>query len=212
MKENRKFVLIGTLLAAVTFFALSAFQQPVLKFGVVDVSKVAEDSKLGKRKKDEFEKLRVKMTAILQFMNQNRLMSKDQATKFRELSLLDKPTADQTQQLEGLKTLIQRAKQEFDDLLKVSNPTETQLKRIQELSGYGNDTLERLRDWDREFGQQMSELASNAQTEVLSKAREAVKKLGKRDGYTIIHESNSAPYGANDVTTDVLKVFDADTP
>lgn len=212
MKNNRMLPVFGIAIAFMAFFALSAFQQPQLKLGVVDVSKVAEDSKLGKRKKDEFEKMRTKMTAVLQFMNQNRLISKDQATKFRELSLIEKPTADQTQQLEGLKTLIQRAKQEFDDLLKVSNPTETQLKRIQELSGYGNDTLDRLREWDREFGQQMSDLANSAQSEVLNKAREAVKKLGKRDGYTVILESNSAPYGANDVTADVLKVFDADTP
>jgi Skp family chaperone for outer membrane proteins len=80
------------------------------------------------------------------------------------------------------------------------------------MSSLAQSTEDMLDQLDNMLGRAMQDQAAAKQADVLNKARGAVQKVGKRDGYTLVMESNVAPYGATDVTDDALKVMDSDNP
>lgn len=210
MNRNGK-IAIAVIGVAVLLMAL-AFQGPTQKFGVVDIGVLSDASKLGKRKKVEFEAKQQKWINLLQFMRSNRFFTLDNVKRFRELSLLDKPTADQTKQLEDLKTAIQKITDEFQGLVKVAQPTEEQSRRRQDLVRMADETTQMLNELGAEYQDSMRNMAADLKEEVTSKARAAVQKYGRQQGFTVIFEISMAVYGANDVTNDAVKVMDADNP
>lgn len=204
---------IGIVIAAIGIgIALFAFQGPTQKTGVIDIGRASDLSKLGKRKKSEFDAKQQKWINMLNFMRQNRFFTPDNAKKFRELSLAEKPTAEQTQSLEGLKTSIQKITEEFQNLIKVTQPNDEQVKRRQELLRMADETVQMMNELGAEYRDSMQTLAGDLKEEVTNKARQSVQKYGKKEGFTIIFESSIAVYGANDVTDEVVKIMDVDFP
>ncbi|MFN8139870.1 MAG: OmpH family outer membrane protein [Fimbriimonadales bacterium] len=204
---------IGIAIAAIGIvIALFAFQGPTQKTGVIDIGRASDLSKLGKRKKSEFDAKQQKWINMLNFMRQNRFFTPDNAKKFRELSLVEKPTAEQTQSLEGLKTSIQKITDEFQNLIKVTQPNDEQVKRRQELLRMADETVQMMNELGAEYRDSMQTLAGDLKEEVTNKARQSVQKYGKKEGFTIIFESSIAVYGANDVTDEVVKIMDVDFP
>lgn len=193
-------------------FALTAWQNNVQKFGVVNLGDVAERSKLGQREKKEFENLRTKYGGLIQFLNTNKVLAREDVQKMVDLWNKEKPTAAETQQLEALKTKAQTQSEELRRLISVLNPTAEQQTRIRELSGMSQGTEDMLPQLDNMLGTAMQQRANAKQQEVLEKARAALQKVGKRDGFTMVFESQVAIYGATDLTDEALKTMDADNP
>jgi Skp family chaperone for outer membrane proteins len=193
-------------------FALTAWQNNTQKFGVVNLGDVAEKSKLGVREKQEFEALRTKYGSLIQFLNTNKAVAREDATKIIDIWRKDAPTAAENQQLEQLKTKAQTQSEELRRLISVLNPTAEQQSRIRELSGWSQATEDVLPQLDNLLGQAMQSRANTKQQEVLDKARAAVQKVGKRDGFTMVFESQVAVYGATDLTSEALKTMDLDNP
>ncbi len=208
--KNNKIALITAVLAVAAVLSTYAFQTGSSKFGVVDIGRLSDQSKLGKRKKAEFDARQQKWIGMLQFMRTNRFFTPENAKKFRELSLLDKPTADQTKQLEDLKTSIQKITDEFQQLIKVAQPTDDQSKRRQDLLRMSDETGQMMNDLAAEYQDTMRGLANDFKDEVTNKARAAVQKYAKKEGFTVVFEASVAVYGANDVTDEAVKVMDAD--
>ena len=193
-------------------FALTAWQNNTQKFGVVNLGDVAEKSKLCVREKQEFEALRTKYGSLIQFLNTNKAVAREDATKIIDIWRKDAPTAAENQQLEQLKTKAQTQSEELRRLISVLNPTAEQQSRIRELSGWSQATEDVLPQLDNLLGQAMQSRANTKQQEVLDKARAAVQKVGKRDGFTMVFESQVAVYGATDLTSEALKTMDLDNP
>lgn len=193
-------------------FALTAWQDNTQKFAVVNLGDVAERSKLGIREKQEFEALRTKYGALIQFLNTNKVVAREDSTKIIDIWRKEAPTAAETQQLEALKTKAQTQSEELRRLISVLNPSAEQQARIRELSGWSQTTEDILPQLDNLLGQGMQQRAGAKQQEVLDKARAAVQKIGKRDGYTLVFESQVAVYGATDLTSEALKTMDLDNP
>ncbi|HET6645213.1 MAG TPA: OmpH family outer membrane protein [Fimbriimonadales bacterium] len=192
--------------------ALTAFQPQAMKFAVVNLADVAEKSKLGIREKKNFEDLRTKFTSLMQFMTANKVMKREDATKLVDLWRKEKPTADETKQMEAIKTQAQKDSDELRRLISLLNPTADDQTKIRSMSSLAQSTEDMLDQLDNMLGRAMQDQAAAKQADVLNKARGAVQKVGKRDGYTLVMESNVAPYGATDVTDDALKVMDSDNP
>jgi Skp family chaperone for outer membrane proteins len=212
MKLEKKHYLI--IFAAFFFgmFALTAWEQNTQKFGVVNLGDVAERSKLGQREKKEFEALRTKYGALIQFLNTNKVAAREDVQKIVDLWNKEKPTAAETQQLEGLKTKAQTQSEELRRLISVLNPSAEQQSRIRELSGMSQGTEDMLPQLDNMLGTAMQQRANAKQQDVLDKARAAVQKIGKRDGFTMVFENQVAVYGATDLTDEALKTMDIDNP
>ena len=212
MNLNKKqYLAIGAALALCAL-ALTAFNQNTQKFGVVDLASVAERSKLGQREKTQFEALRTRYGGLVQFLNTNKAVARDDAQKIVDLWNKEKPTPAETQQLESLKTKAQTQSEELRRLISVLNPSAEQQSRIRELSGLSQAIEDMLPQLDNMLGQAMQQRAASKQQEVLDKARAAVQKVGKRDGFTMVFENQLAVYGATDITDEALKTMDTDNP
>jgi Skp family chaperone for outer membrane proteins len=210
MKINRVTVAAVGIVAA--FFAISAFQNQTLKFGVVDLGAVADGSKLGARKRVEFDARRDKMTALMQFVAEQRVVSRAQCSQLKTLMLTANPTPAQAQELKQLQDQVRAQKTEFDTLMRVVSPRPDQLQRANELSAMANEAQEILRDWNQEFNFEMQQLRQAFQEEVLEKAKEAAKKVSQRGGFSTVFEAGVAVYAANDITQDAIKQMDTDNP
>jgi Skp family chaperone for outer membrane proteins len=212
MKFNKTQYIMVCAAFLLGMFALTAFQGNTQKFAVVNLGDVAEKSKLGVREKKEFEALRTKYGSLIQFLNTNKVVAREDSSKIIDIWRKDAPTAAETQQLEQLKTKAQTQSEELRRLISVLNPSAEQQSRIRELSGWSQTTEDILPQLDNLLGQAMQTRANTKQQEVLDKARAAVQKVGKRDGYTMVFESQVAVYGATDLTSEALKTMDIDNP
>lgn len=212
MKLDKKQYLIIFAAFFLGMFALTAWQGNTQKFAVVSLGDVAERSKLGQREKKEFEALKTKYGSLIQFLNTNKVAAREDVQKVVDLWVKDKPTAAETQQLETLKTKAQTQSEELRRLISVLNPSAEQQTRIRELSGMSQGTEDMLPQLDNMLGTSMQQRANAKQQEVLDKARAAVQKVGKRDGFTMVFENQVAVYGATDLTDEALKTMDTDNP
>lgn len=203
---------IATVVVVIAIFVISAFQAQTQKFGVCDLSSVANNSKYGKRKMQEIEAARSRYFSVLTFLRQNPFISRSEAQKFRDLSLNNNLTPAQQKDLDELKAGAQRLREEFEQLVNVRNPSETEQRRIQELAIAREEVVQIQNTWGEEFARTLNDQFEEAKEDVHNKVKAAVKKLGRRDGFSVIFDSNSAPYAANDVTDELLKVMDADNP
>lgn len=203
---------IATVVVIFAIFVISAFQAQTQKFGVCDLSSVANNSKYGKRKMQEIETARSKYFSILTFLRQNPFISRSEAQKFRDLSLSNSLTPAQQKDLDELKAGAQRLREEFERLVNMRNPSESEQRRIQELAVAREEIMQIQNTWGEEFARTLNDQFESAKEDVHNKVKAAVRKLGRRDGFSVIFDSNSAPYAANDVTDELLKVMDADNP
>lgn len=212
MKLDKKAYLIIFAAFFIGMFALTAWNQNTQKFAVVSLGDVAERSKLGQREKKEFEALRTKYGGLIQFLNTNKAAAREDVQKMVDLWNKEKPTPAETQQLEALKTKAQTQSEELRRLISVLNPSAEQQSRIRELSGMSQGTEDMLPQLDNMLGTAMQQRANAKQQDVLDKARAAVQKVGKRDGFTLVFENQMAVYGATDLTDEALKTMDIDNP
>ncbi len=207
--------IISTLVVAilaVVLIGLAAFQNQTTKFGVVDLSAVADKSKLGEREKQAFDAFRREVNNILTFINNNKVMTAQQRDQLLTLWLAENATDQQKQQLEQVKSAIQTASSRYAELVRKTNPTPDELNELSEKSALAGVTQDVLPQIQNSLAQELQARAQAKQTSVLTKVREAAAKYGRQQGFTVIFDSNVAPYAANDVTDEVVKVMDRDNP
>src|ERR1700722_2827632 len=103
--NNVRFLQLGwVLFASTAAIALAGgFQGPTVKLGAVDFAKVIEASDYGKANQDTFTKMKGAREGILQFIDNNRVLTIDQATRIRDLSLKPERTKEEDAKLESLK-------------------------------------------------------------------------------------------------------------
>jgi Skp family chaperone for outer membrane proteins len=91
-----KFSQIGWVAAAalIGIAAASGFQDNTVKIAVVDIAKVVEQSTLGKANQDAFSKMKKNREELLQFIDDNRVLTNEQAQDLRTLWLKDTPTPE----------------------------------------------------------------------------------------------------------------------
>jgi len=209
--KQTPWTLVG-LMVALTLFGVAAFQNQAPKFGVVNLSAVADKSKLGQREKDAFTAYQTKAKNLITFVNNNKVMTAQQRDRLISLWLKDNPTAAESQELEQLKSAIQTASSRYAELVRKSNPTPDELQELSEKSALAGVTQDILPQLQSLIGQELQARAEQKQTDVLAKARAAAAKYGKDQGFSVIFDQDVAPYAANDVTDEVVKVMDRDNP
>jgi len=69
-----------------------------------------------------------------------------------------------------------------------------------------NDIAQR---WFREFTNEMTEFADKRKLAGLQKASAAINEVSKTQGYTVVFDESTAPYGANDITDASLAAMNA---
>jgi len=195
--------------ALALWVAVSGFQGPTEKTGVVDLIYLVNNSKFGKNADAELKKMQDARLGVLTFIDQNRVLTVEQANKLRDLMLNTNPTDAQKQELEKLKADIVASKKKNDDLVQKANLTADEKSLMNDFADRGRKMDEILQEWNQKFLRDAQDYVKKQQNAAVEKARAAVKEVAKQQGYSVVFEAQVAPYGANDLTDAALKAMDA---
>src|SRR5690606_31134380 len=100
----------------------------------------------------------------------------------------------------------------FNDLNQKANLTPQETNMLTDF----NQRIELMRSVLQQFGGEFQTEIQDLQTQVReeerTKARAALEEVAKKDGYTVVYESQVAPFCANDLTAEAIKALDAKNP
>lgn len=202
----------GLTAVAIAFgiFAAIGFQDATNKLGIVDISKVVEDSDFGKSNQTTFNQMKTAREGVLEFMDTYRVLTVEQATRFRDLSIKPTPTAEEKAELDRIKAEVIAADRKNKELsVKTTGLTAEDRALIEEYSKRSNNIEMMAGRWLREFTNELQTWADRQKVTSLERARTAVHEVAKAGGFTLVFEVGIAPYGANDLTDAALKAMNA---
>jgi Skp family chaperone for outer membrane proteins len=204
---NKTGWMIAALLLGV--FAAVGFQDASNKIGIVDISKVVEMSDFGKANQASFNQMKTAREGVLEFIDTYRVLTVEQATRFRDLSIKPTPTAEEKAELERIKADVMAADKKNKELSVKANLTPEDRALIEEYSKRANNMEMTAGRWLREFTNELQGWADKQKLTSLDRARAAVQEVAKAQGFTVVFEVGVAPYGANDITDAALKAMNA---
>lgn len=187
----------------------SGFQGGDQKLGSVDIADVVEKSDLGLKNKKDFDGMKSSREGILEFIDQYRVLTVEQAQKLRDLSVKPVPTPAEKAELDRVKADVIASDKKAKELSVKTDLTPSERTLIQEYAQRSQKMEEVAQRWYREFTQEMQSWADKQKSDSLSKAREAVREVAKAQGYSVVFESGIVPYAANDLTEAALKAMNA---
>jgi len=202
---------IGWVLAAALggVMLASGFQSTGDKIAVVDLVQVATKSNIGIGNAAQFNKLKQARQDLLQFVEQNPVITTEQAQQLHDLIIKDNPTDADKASITTIETAIAATTKASQDLAaKGTLTTEetTQLNEYRHRADVMNTTEER---WYTEFMNSLQDWSDSHRLDNLNKAREAVSTVAKAQAFTIVFDKGVAPYGANDLTDAALQAMNA---
>lgn len=195
--------------AMVGVFAASGFQDAQTKIGVVDITKVVENSDFGKANQATFAQMKSAREGVLEFIDTYRVLTTEQATRIKDLSLKPTPTADEKAELERIKAEVIAADKKNKELSVKPNLTPEDRALIQDYANRANNMENQAQRWLREFTQELQAWADRQKMASLDRARQALSEVGKAQGFNVVFEVGVAPYGANDLSDATLKAMNA---
>lgn len=209
---NLRFQKLGWVVAAalVGIFAAVGFQDASTKLGVVDITKVVESSDFGKGNQELFNGMKASREGVLEFIDQYRVLSVDQANKIKTLSIKDAPlTTGEKAELDSTKAAVIAAFNKNKELVLKQNLTPEERALLEEYARNSANMETTAGQWLRQFTVELEDWVNKRKVESLSRARTAVQEVAKAQGYSIVFEVGIAPYGANDLTDASLKAMNA---
>ncbi len=199
-------------IALFAMIAAVGFQANAPKFGSIDMNRLIQESKMGQRNTTRLTNAFKNRQAVLAYIEDNAILNMQQATRLRELGTKETLTEAEKQEQEKVKGEVAAAVKQYNELNGKANltPQETNI-----LTDY-NQRIELMRSVLQQFGNEFQSEIQDLQTQVRdeerTKAREALNEVSKKQGYTVVFESQVAPFSANDVTDEAIKALDAKAP
>lgn len=190
-------------------FIAVGFQDGAAKFGVIDMAKVVEGSDFGKQNQADFTAMKTSREGVLEFIDQYRVLTVEQATKIKDLSIKPNLTSGEKAELESAKSTVIAAFNKNKELALKANLTPEERNLIEEYARNSANMEQTAQRWLRDFTTELQAWADKQKVESLNRARAAVQEVAKAQGYTLIFEVGIAPYGANDITEASLKAMNA---
>ncbi|HVL38499.1 MAG TPA: OmpH family outer membrane protein [Fimbriimonadaceae bacterium] len=179
------------------------------KMAVVDLAKVVETSNFGQDNQKTFNKMKDDREGILEFIDTYRVLTVEQASKLRELSLKPNITPAEKAELDRIKADVIAADKRNKEIIQKTNLTPEE-RTLMEENARRSQTMEiTAQRWLREFTSDMQGWADKQKMASIERARQAIQEVGRTGGYSIIFEIGVAPYGANDVSDAALKAMNA---
>lgn len=196
-------------IALVTVWVGSGFQEGTNKIAVVDIAKVVEQSNHGKANQDAFAKMKKAREDLLQFIDDNRVLTNEQAQDLRNLWLKDNATAEEKSKVDRIKADVVASNKKWTELGQKPNLTPEDRTLLDEYAKRGQNMEVVARKWYGDFTNEMQAWADKQKVSSIEKARTAIQSVAKQQGFTIVFEIGIAPYGANDLTAPALQAMNA---
>ena len=186
------------------------FQPEAGKLGVVDIGQVMDKSVQGTAIKKTFQDMTTARQDLLTFVETNHFVTMEQAVQLRDLTVKNPvPTPEDKAKIEEIKKQVLDAKAKYEALIQKPSPTDEDKKLITNYTEMGRKMDDAYRQWFQMFSQEMSGWADKQKQTLLEKARQATQEVGKAQGFLLVFDSTTAPYGANDITDATIKAMDA---
>ena len=208
---NRTFwtgFLSGTTILAIGMVAVlasSGFQGNSTKIGVIDSNSVIQQIAIAKNMVEDEKNMKTDRETVMQFLQRYPVIKKEEAEKFKSLSIKANKTEADKSELEKVKGAATEAMNKFKALELKSSPTQDELKQLDEYRNRKNDMDEYLQGLVRDFQTEYTNLHEKDQNVLFELFKAGMAEVGKKQAYTVIFDKNVAPYGANDLTEDVTK-------
>jgi Skp family chaperone for outer membrane proteins len=187
----------------------SGFQTPSLKLGVVDLNAVIDKSDAGKAGKKSFEDMKAAREGLLEFIDQYRILTIEQANRLRELMLKMEKTKPEEAELDRLKADIVATSKRSAELATKPNYTPEERTLVEEYSRRSQTMNETSTRWLREFSDEVQNWVAASREQNYQKAKAAAAEVAAKDGYTMVIEGSVAVFGANDITDLSLAAMNA---
>ena len=187
----------------------TGFQATTDKTGVVDINGMVETSNFGKSVRDNLDKMRSAREEVLGFLDSNRVLTLEQATRLRDLTLKMDRTPTESAELDTLKAQVVAANKKWMELATKGSLTPEERTLQQEYADRAQKTSDLGTRWVRDFTNDIDAWLDKQKAESASRAREAITATAKAQGYTMIYDKAFAPYGANDITDAALTAMNA---
>jgi Skp family chaperone for outer membrane proteins len=208
MKTNKTGWIAAAVLAGGMLVA--GFQGGKDKTGIVDVEKVFNDSTFAKSQSENLRNMGEARQSVLVFVNQYRTMKTEDATKFRDLTIKATPLSEaEKAELERIKREAQAAETKYRELSTKAGPTQDELKTITDLNTRKDANGDLLQQWQQDFTAEVQAKQQTLRGEALTKVKQAIGKVAREQGYSMIFDSQMVPYSANDLTDETLKAMNA---
>ncbi len=188
--------------------AATGFQVTPTKIGVVDMSAVFAKSKFAQEQTKTLQDVGSSRKAMLDFLDTYRTFKPEDATRFHDLSIKAQVSSAEKAEIEKIKNDVMASDKRLKDLQTKTTLTPAESTELSELSRRIQSTTDAGGRWSNDASQEIQTLQEKLRADTLVKVREAVKQVGKDQGYTVIFINELAPYAANDVTDAALKAMD----
>jgi Skp family chaperone for outer membrane proteins len=200
--------LSGTSVLAIGMVALlagSGFQGANQKIGVIDSNSVMQAIALAKSMVEDEKNLKTDRETVMAFLQKYPVIKKEDAEKFKTLSIKPKKTDAEKADLEKVKNVAQDAVKKFKEIELKSSPSTDELKQLDEFRNRKNEMDEYLQSLYKEFQAELAGIHDKNQGVVYDAFKSGINEVGKKQAYTLVLDKNIAPFGANDITEEVSK-------
>jgi Skp family chaperone for outer membrane proteins len=187
----------------------AGFQRAPDKTGTVDFEKVFTESNYTKTQMDGLRNMLAQRKDVLEFVAVNRTLTPENANRFRELSLKANTSAAEKAEVERIKNEASQSQADFRNRSTKANPTQEDLAKIEEYNRRMDQTAQLVNRWEGEFMNEMRSEEDKVTLEAINRAKAAVQRVARDQGYTIVFTQQVAPYSANDLTEEALKAANA---
>jgi Skp family chaperone for outer membrane proteins len=211
MKSHQTLIngLSALVLLATVAFAMVGFQGANEKTGIVDMNRLIVDSEFGKTNNQKLQTMAAAREDLLKFIDRYKVLTMDQATRLRDLSLKDAPTDRDKVDADAIKKQVIEADKKRNELLAKAEATADERNQLTDFNNRAALMREMLPQWGDQFNGELSDAQSKLREAAITRAKDALKEVGKAGQYTVILENQVAPYGANDVTDAAIKAMNA---
>jgi Skp family chaperone for outer membrane proteins len=211
---NLRFLQLGWVLFLATLAVLlgTAFQGPSEKIGVADVNRLMDESDFGKSIKTQLDAMRANREEILTFIDQNRVVTVEQANQIKDLTLKANRSKEDQARLDSTKADVVASNKKWTELATKPNLTPEERTLLQEYADRAQKANEIGSRMLNDFSSDINAWIEKQKAESGRRARTAVQNVAKQQGFTLVYDSVFTPFGANDLTDPALTQMNLDKP
>jgi Skp family chaperone for outer membrane proteins len=210
--NQTRFLQLGWIIAVAMACVLATvgFQTGTEKFGVVNLSKVIDQSDFGKQSAGTLRQMIDTRESLLKFLDDFRIATTEQSSRLRDLWLKGATATDaEKAEIDRIKAEIIAADKRSRELAVKPNLTADDRLLVEEYARRSQTMTDVLNRWLKEFAGDTDNYAAQQRKIGLEKAQEATTEVAKAQACTIVLDSGIAPYGAIDLTPAALTAMNA---
>ena len=182
------------------------FQGSSPKFATVDMAKVFTDSDFTTTSNTQLQDYLKTRVAVMQFLKQNPPMLPGDAQKYPDLALKTNRSSAEDADFKRIQSDALAATTKQRDLSLKASPSQEELNQLADFRARAAQNETFGQQLEQQYDQDLQTKRQSLHDQAMDKVRQSVKDVAQKQGYTVVFSVETAPYAANDITPDALKM------